>query len=372
MNTTQASSPLTNWPRRLVRSLMAGAFAIEVGRAKPRRRKQEIARIAFHGNRPAAHGRRSAPVALTTATIAAARYFSTNYEVVAEYAMRPGPKIKIGSQPKSCRFCGRTEEQVTFKKVAHAVSEALGNKVLLSLEECDDCNAATSEVESDLTNFVRGELTFGQIRGKRGVPSVKARDGRSRIDFGPDGYKIKQFEGGPPLVRFYEDRSGGFADIPLPGFRPQGVYKAIVKMALTVIPRSELHAFAGALGWMMNNKLLLNVGYARAWYTFTSGPCPYPFPLIRVMRRKHDGLRVPYGIVVLGFGNVTLQACLPAPEKDSLFSTSMDAPPPHPTPHVGRPWPYDTQSTQQIPLHSPARVRGLTRAIKLNAERSES
>lgn len=270
---------------------------------------------------------------------------------------------------KTCRFCGRPEGKAPFKKVAHAVSEALGNKVLISLEECDDCNKATSEVESDLMSFVRGEITLAQIKGKRGVPSIKSHDGRSRIDFGPDGFQIKQFEGGPPLFRAYVDPVGAAADIPLPGFRPQGIYKAVIKMALTVLPTTELHAFGPALKWMTSNKLLLNVGYARAWYTFTSGPRPYPFPVIRVMRRKHDGLRVPYAIVVLGFGNVTLQMCLPAPEKDSLFSASMDVPPAHPTPHVGRPWPYDSESRQQIPLHSPETVRKLTRTIRLHADK---
>jgi hypothetical protein len=187
---------------------------------------------------------------------------------------------------------------------------------------------------------------------------------------GPVGFRIKQVEGGPPLFRVYEDVVGAVADVPLPGFRPQGVYKALVKMALTVLPTTELHAFGLALNWMTNNRLLVDVGYARAWYTFTSGPGPYPFPVVRVQRRKHDRLRVPYAIVVLGFGNVTLQACLPAPEKDSLFSASMDVPPAHRRRMLVVSWPYDSESTQQVPLPSPEIVRKLTRAIRLHADQN--
>jgi hypothetical protein len=54
------------------------------------------------------------------------------------------------------------------------------------------------------------------------------------------------------------------------------------------------------------------------------------------LRLANDRLHVPYAIVVIGFGNVTLQAVLPAPRKDSVFSEDFLVAPPHPAPHVGQ------------------------------------
>jgi hypothetical protein len=348
--------PVNGWPRRLVRDIAAGMVALKLATAKPRFR--------IHGPKMSVP-----PRGIPTASIEAMRYFATNYDIVADYALSAsGPKIHIGMRPRSCRFCGRHEGQVSFKKVAHAVSEAIGNKVLLSLEECDECNSAAAECETDFAAFTLAERTMGQVRGKSGVPSVKSNDRLSRIDMGSDGFEIGQVQGGQELFKFDEMLPGATAAVPLPGFRPQGVYKAMAKMALSVIPRSELDPFADVLKWISNRGMLKDIGYAAAsWHTFTSGPHPYPFPLIRVLRRKHDGLRVPYAIVVIGFGNVTLQAVLPAPSKDSLFSEDLLVPPPHPTPHVGRPWPYSFETTERINLNWPEKVRGKIREVRMNA-----
>src|SRR5258707_653298 len=66
----------------------------------------------------------------------------------------------------------------------------IGNKVLLSLEECDECNSAAAECETDFAAFTLAERTMGQVRGKSGVPSVKSYDRLSRIDMGADGFEI--------------------------------------------------------------------------------------------------------------------------------------------------------------------------------------
>jgi HNH endonuclease len=53
-------------------------------------------------------------------------------------------KEAVGEPDKSkrvCRFCGRKQPDVTFKNVAHAISESLGNKKIILYEECDECNA---------------------------------------------------------------------------------------------------------------------------------------------------------------------------------------------------------------------------------------
>lgn len=48
-----------------------------------------------------------------------------------------------------CRFCGQADAR-KFRKVAHALPESLSNKWLVSLDECDDCNAMFSRYEDAL------------------------------------------------------------------------------------------------------------------------------------------------------------------------------------------------------------------------------
>ena len=93
---------------------------------------------------------------------------------------------------RRCRFCGRDETAVTFKKKAHAVSEALGNKHLLSYRECDDCNAFFGQAYEDaLVKYIGALRTFMMVLGKNGVPSYKSPDGKLRIDV-KDGQALQR------------------------------------------------------------------------------------------------------------------------------------------------------------------------------------
>ena len=55
-----------------------------------------------------------------------------------------------------------------FKNVSHAIPEALGNKRVISLEECDDCNSSYSAYEGELAKMLTVERVFAAARGKRG------------------------------------------------------------------------------------------------------------------------------------------------------------------------------------------------------------
>jgi hypothetical protein len=70
-----------------------------------------------------------------------AKQFFNTYEIdafIPVVGSRPGPP-KNKSERK-CRFCGKSNPEVSFKKKAHLIPEFLGNKMLLSDFECDSCN----------------------------------------------------------------------------------------------------------------------------------------------------------------------------------------------------------------------------------------
>lgn len=114
-------------------------------------------------------------------------------------------KQTIGEKDKTkriCRFCGKKAPEVTFKSVAHAVSEALGNKGIVLNEECDDCNNKFgSKIEIDLIEYLRFYCVFFGIKGKEKIPEIKSpenlpikEDGKNFGIKNDGGIKIEYFQ----------------------------------------------------------------------------------------------------------------------------------------------------------------------------------
>lgn len=70
--------------------------------------------------------------------------------------LKPEHGLKYLGNPKhkTCRFCGKNETEVGFKKIAHAFPESVGNKSLATYYECDECNQFFGEtIEREYANF---------------------------------------------------------------------------------------------------------------------------------------------------------------------------------------------------------------------------
>ena len=86
-----------------------------------------------------------------------------------------GDKLFIDSESERvCRFCGKSESQVTFKSVAHAIPESLGNKRVILLNECDECNSFFSEtLEDSFDKYTKPyRLLFG-VKDKKKSQAIK-------------------------------------------------------------------------------------------------------------------------------------------------------------------------------------------------------
>lgn len=72
---------------------------------------------------------------------------------------------------RTCLFCGRDVKQgATFRKKAHAISESLGNKILVQFDECDSCNESFSIIEKDIATYFEPFRIMFKVVGKRSVP----------------------------------------------------------------------------------------------------------------------------------------------------------------------------------------------------------
>jgi phage FluMu protein Com len=219
-------------------------------------------------------------------------FYDAHYRVVFDSSLNAGRQVKLidpeGEAGRVCRFCGLGKPQVSFGTVAHAVPEFLGNKTLISLNECDACNQLLAKnYEDDLAKWCGPMRTVSQIRGKSGVPTYKNKD--MRIEFGSKGLEIGvvtedleshlkfdgQFTFTPPVAATTQP------------FVPINAAKALIKIACSLCPPKLLGECKPAIDWL--------VGRARAkmsmfpvLFAFTPGVMPYGNGRVLLLQRKSD------------------------------------------------------------------------------------
>ena len=200
-----------------------------------------------------------------------------------------------------CRFCGKKKPEVSFKHKAHAISEALGNKGLVCLEECDDCNKRFNEsIEQDFVKMMAPHLQLHGIPGKNGIPIIKGDgftmsvDSSTRTTLGRDTivYTFRDM----PISKNPEKILAGISkeyDLFLQ-YTPQNIYKCLCKYALSLMDSSELMYFQDTVAWI--NEPLTKHRVPLIWhYSVEKEDTAWErSTLMIIMRRKHNNRELPY------------------------------------------------------------------------------
>lgn len=254
------------------------------------------------------------------ATADNAEFYAENYDIVVNRSIAArGTKEILGHKPQVCRFCGRSAPAVTFGKEAHAVPELAGNRTLVSLYECDVCNDRFSAFEDDLGKMTLLARVAGQVLGKAGVPSAKTARKKSRIDLKEGGFRIEEHEG-DPIADIDEENNTLTISITPQKYRPLGVFKALVKIALTLMDDADLARVPEARKWLLSDDVTtdrIDEGFHfTCWRTWTAGPAPIASTRAVLLRRKNSAVAGPAYIFFLAFGNMSFQIALPAPQED--------------------------------------------------------
>lgn len=248
------------------------------------------------------------------------KYYSDNYDVVYDYAQSfenndyvvydcekgiTSKFVYIEDEKVKCRFCERGEPEVSFKKVAHAVSELLGNKRIISKNnECDECNSLFSEYEKDLTAFLLPYLIENGIRGKNGYRKYKTLDGKSYITYKDDLIKICEEEG---FTRVSEDEEKHEIVYKYysEGYRRKNIYKILVKIALSLLPEQKFKEFL--IYSLLLKKDSKDTGLEKIRFTFYPGVNVFRELIVRGYLRKNDDITKPTYIFYFCFGNFSFQ-----------------------------------------------------------------
>lgn len=226
------------------------------------------------------------------------KYMGNIYEKYQIYSYKGNKKTHIGESDKSkriCRYCGGkiTDGHTEFKKIGHTISESLGNKNIITNDECDRCNWDFGRrIEQELINFFAPLNTIFSIRGKNGVPQTKGVN----FEMQRDGNKFS--------IKYFLSEGEKEPDADLSHFdfhnkltckvRFQNCYKALVKYAVGIIPLDSLRNMTDTIKWLKKEDLedinLPQIAIRQHIDSFVEKP------VISVYIRKDDDASLPFAV----------------------------------------------------------------------------
>jgi len=243
---------------------------------------------------------------------AAKQFYRDSYT---EYAFIQDEDSRMPTSPKwtgCCRFCLKASPEVTFKKIAHAFPELIGNKTFVCVDECDVCNAAFGEtLENHFAQWILPLRLISQLSGKSGLPQYEYGDFKFEINE-KDGMKVSDVEGSGNIRVDMVTNEITFR-FPMHPHLPIAVFKTFVKMALTMMPDDRLPHFREATNWLLDtNVSTLRMPLSTKIITaFFSGIPEYKAITAILCIRKSDDTTIPYATFAIKFGNAAFQLCLP-------------------------------------------------------------
>lgn len=229
-------------------------------------------------------------------------------------------RISIGVKDKTkrvCRFCGKSMQstpKVEFSNKSHAISESLGNKGLICLEECEDCNKRFGKtIEQDITNLFSFQLIMKGVKGKKGDRTIKGdgvsitNDTSSREVIGRDTITISLDStlDTRDIHKITQDLSKSMS-FPQVKYRPQNIYKCFCKYVLSLIDSQYLQYFQETIKWI--NEPLTKHELPPIWHYVVSTEV---VPSIAIMIRKHNGIEMPYCWAIISIAGLQFLYILP-------------------------------------------------------------
>lgn len=251
----------------------------------------------------------------------AIKEFDANYDLCASYILNEDKKSFLGDKGKpKCRFCGRgIDEGATFKEEAHALSHLIGNNRLFSYYECDECNHKHSTYENDFAAYMKFYHCILQVHGKNGVPSYRLW--KSRMDAQNKHMDVKLYEDDPTLTCSLNEKENSVTFNGLRTYTPLNVYKALLKMALTILPAEDTCNLKDAFKFLSCVTVHPKVELPVLYNMFGGSANVYKYVAAMLFKRKAASTaKVPSYWFVLAYNNI----CFQMPLMGSLLDKELD------------------------------------------------
>lgn len=251
--------------------------------------------------------------------------FFTAYQLEKEVGC-PAEKIKglLDKKSRVCRFCKKKYPLVSFNKDAHIISELLGNKYLVSDYECDDCNWYFSKYENDLANYLGISRTVQSVKAKK-TPKFKSADNKLVAESIVDDenqtiVKLKRTDPENHTFFFDSENNQTVISFEKSPYTPLNVFKAFLKIALSLIDEKDLFDYQFAFKYLRTKKHDDEItGFA--FVTTYTMPITFQFEQpAGILFRKIDNASNHFThVFYLSVLNKIFQIVLPFNRKDALI-----------------------------------------------------
>lgn len=175
-------------------------------------------------------------------------YYPYLYQGFAESNRREIKKIK----QRTCRFCKKDSTRTTFKNDSHIIPKLLGNKNFLSAEECDNCNKTFKDFEDHLAKYLSFNRTISSIPNDK-KPIFESANGNIRLKNLSDGILYIERKNLDKDFNFDSEVNNFEISIQSQSYAHSFVYKAFLKMALSILPASEVKEYEYAFHYLLDN-----------------------------------------------------------------------------------------------------------------------
>lgn len=249
------------------------------------------------------------------------KYFIENYNLVWTTLFNDNNQtILIDDKNDTCRFCKKTKKEVKFSNKCHAVPEFLGNKKIITKNECNNCNHKYANIlEDDLSKYTLPTRLMTRVYGKRGIPKYKNISNNSYMEF-EDIFKVT---GNESFVKIDKENKKVQLKFDIQPFTPIRAYKALVRIALNCLPKSYFDKFT-LIDWLetdedLNSLTDFYTTIINEYFTIM----PPSFNLCLFIRKNYTA-NVPYCQMVLQFNNNFIQVIIPFLNEDKHLEKATE------------------------------------------------
>ena len=185
-----------------------------------------------------------------------------SYKVLCLKSFSEKTYVGNGGDTRRCRICGEVKTAEHFSHDSHAISAAVGNKYLICLEECDDCNSKFGAVETDFVAYTQFPLFINKVPNRKG--KMRIIEGRNAsVRWAGEALPIKDIDTEYISIhlRDWKDDKINDADevkkimegmdFSKISFTPQNVYKTLCKYVISSFPGNTEEIFAKTARWVI-------------------------------------------------------------------------------------------------------------------------
>ena len=247
-------------------------------------------------------------------------YFDNNYNLVMTNFDCQESQFILDDKNNTCRFCGKTKNEVTFSNKCHAIPELLGNKKIITNNECDICNHYYGDtIESDLGKFTSPLRTLDHIKGKNKIPKYRdVKNPRNTAEFLNGTLYVQNRN----MLTVDQENKRLCFNLKTEKCIPINVYKSLVRIALNCMPKEYFDKFDN-IKWLKSDETIeLNKMYTNIFFKIIPN-IPQMFNIFLFIR-KNEVQNVPYCQMVLISNNLFFQVIIPFLNEDKILSDVVE------------------------------------------------